>query len=360
MVRLTECHLNDDSRRDNELTNWAGAPFSYDANGNLTADGANKYVWDARNHLSSMTTSTGSPLGSFTYDPFGRRTGKTITGTTTGFLYDGVNAVQELSASNAPTANLLTGLGVDEVFTRTDSATSTFLTDALGSTLALANSSGSVQTNYSYEPFGRATVTGTASSNSFQYAGRENDGTGIYYYRARYYSPQLQRFVSEDPLEFLSRDFNLYGYVGNNPTASIDPMGLQPVQGWSTLSGTAGPLTVSLTRDDYGNWYISPQLGYSAPTYAATLMRGSLDDNPYAYGGEGDISQHLTSWSFAGCVGYLLGGCKTYTPNARPWNRWGSSLGLSTPEISLGIQYGWKVSWPSWLKRQRLAGRKQD
>lgn len=57
--------------------------------------------------------------------------------------------------------------------------------------------------------------------------GRENDGTGLYYYRARYYSPTMQRFVSEDPIRFLSGDFNLYAYVGNNPLLFIDPFGLE-------------------------------------------------------------------------------------------------------------------------------------
>ena len=52
--------------------------------------------------------------------------------------------MQELSGGT-PTANMLTGLGIDEVFSRTDSSgTSSFLTDALGSTLALADNSGTV------------------------------------------------------------------------------------------------------------------------------------------------------------------------------------------------------------------------
>ncbi len=58
---------------------------------------------------------------SFQYDPLGRRTSKTIGGVTTQFLYDDANVVQELMGGT-PTANLLTGLGVDEVFTRTDAA----------------------------------------------------------------------------------------------------------------------------------------------------------------------------------------------------------------------------------------------
>ena len=48
------------------------------------------------------------------------------------------------------------------------------------------------------------------SDNPFQYTGRENDSTGFYYYRARYYAPELQRFVSEDPIRFRSGDVNFY------------------------------------------------------------------------------------------------------------------------------------------------------
>src|SRR6202035_2928985 len=105
----------------------------------------------------------------------------------TGFLYDGWNVIQELSGST-PTANLLTGLGVDEIFGRTDSTGANyFLNDPLGDTLALTNSAGVVQTQYTYDPYGNTSAAGAANANSFQYTGRENDGTGLYFYRARYY-----------------------------------------------------------------------------------------------------------------------------------------------------------------------------
>jgi len=82
---------------------------------------------------------------------------------------------------------------VDEIFTRTDSAgVRNFLGDALGSTVALTDSSGTVQTQYTYEPFGKTTASGQANSSTFQYTSRENDGTGLYYYRAKYYNPTLQ------------------------------------------------------------------------------------------------------------------------------------------------------------------------
>lgn len=125
------------------------------------------------------------------------------------------------------TANLLTGLGIDEFFTRTDGVGSRgLLTDALGSTVALGDGTGTLQTQYTYEPFGYATQTGQANSSSYKFTGREDDGSGLDYYRARYYHPRLQRFIAEDPLDFGGRDVNLYGYVGDNPIMYSDPYGL--------------------------------------------------------------------------------------------------------------------------------------
>jgi hypothetical protein len=90
------------------------------------------------------------------------------------------NAIQELSGTTV-TANLLSG-GVDEVFTRTDSSGAfTPLKDGLGSAIALVDSSGNVQTSYTYDPFGNTSVTGSSNSNEFQYTGRENQDNGLYY-----------------------------------------------------------------------------------------------------------------------------------------------------------------------------------
>src|SRR5438132_13468818 len=50
-----------------------------------------------------------------------------------------------------------------------------------------------------------------------------NEGTGLYYYGARYYHPGLARFISQDPVGFLAGDPNLYLYVGNNPLTYLDP-----------------------------------------------------------------------------------------------------------------------------------------
>jgi len=220
----------------NRQTAFAGQSLTYDLNGNLTNDGSNTYSWNARNQLTSITAS--ALTASFAYDAFGNRISKTVNSSTSSYLYDGVNVVQELSGTT-PTANIITG-GIDEVFLRTDGAGAwSPLTDALGSTLALTDSTGAVQTQYTYEPFGKTTVTGVANGNSNHYSGRENDGTSLYFYRGRYYSPTLQRFISEDPIG-LSGGFNLYAYVRNNPMSYGDPFGLDP------NGGTGGDMARAL------------------------------------------------------------------------------------------------------------------
>jgi RHS repeat-associated protein len=61
-----------------------------------------------------------------------------------------------------------------------------------------------------------------------QVAGRENEGTGLYFYRARYYSPLLGRFINEDPIG-LGGGLNTYSYAFNSPTNLIDPSGNCPI-----------------------------------------------------------------------------------------------------------------------------------
>src|SRR5579875_2894593 len=56
-------------------------------------------------------------------------------------------------------------------------------------------------------------------------SGRENDGAGLYSYRARYYSPTFQRFIAQDPIGFAGGDPNMYRYVYDNPVNGRDPSG---------------------------------------------------------------------------------------------------------------------------------------
>ena len=207
----------------NRLTGRADDELKYDAAGNLLSDGTNTYTWDARGQL---TTIDGPVQAGFSYDPLGRRSAKTIDGTTTTYLYDGPNIAQERQGDAEP-MTYLDGLVPDEVFARTDGdRTTTYIRDGLGSVIGLADADGSIATTYTYDPFGTTSASGDTDPNPYGYTGRELDETGLYYYRARYYQPEIGRFLSEDPLGFNAGDANLYAYVGGDPVNRVDPSGM--------------------------------------------------------------------------------------------------------------------------------------
>ena len=240
----------------NRQTQFNGMPQTYDADGNLTNDGTNSYTWNARNQLTQVSQG-GSTIFSYAYDAQGRRISKTVTGAgnPTQYLYDGANAVQEAQGS---TVNpILTGLSTDERFARNDVTGRTyFLTDALNSTIALTDPTGAIQQQYSYDPYGNVAATGTATgiTNPYQYTGREADSASLYYYRARYYSPGMGRFISEDPLGFGGRQLNFYAYVGGSPIDYTDPSGkLIPEAIVAGLIGAAYNVGVGLLSGDCRN-----------------------------------------------------------------------------------------------------------
>jgi RHS repeat-associated protein len=117
----------------------------------------------------------------------------------------------------------------------------------LGSTFELADAAGALQTHYTFEPVGAMNTSGASSTNAVQYTGRENDTTGLYFYRARYYRPQLQRFLAEDPIG-VSGGINLYEYVGSNPIRYTDPLGWSRREDCSTCH-KCGDLFVDCLTD---------------------------------------------------------------------------------------------------------------
>ena len=166
---------------------------------------------------------------SFKYDPFGRRIQKSSTSTTTNYLYDGSNLLEEVDQSgNVPARYTQSGL-IDEALSALRSgATSYFEEDGLSSISSLSNSAGGLANTYSYDSYGKLTASTGTVTNSLRYTGREFDSeTGLYYYRARYNDPTLARFLNEDPIGFESGDNDFYRYVRDNPVNLGDPFGLQ-------------------------------------------------------------------------------------------------------------------------------------
>jgi RHS repeat-associated protein len=167
-----------------------------------------------------------------------------------------------------------------------------FLQDHLGSTAALTNSSGSVIESATYDSFGNA--TGNLSTR-YQFTGREYDNAiGLTYYRARWYSSELGRFVSEDPIGFGGGDVNLFGYVGNNPQNYVDPSGNQradrdrpgdqypgmrePYNPNKNTSSKGGSLSCDL--GNYNPWIGGEVGGSGHLIYAGLGISGGIEINP--------------------------------------------------------------------------------
>jgi len=150
--------------------------------------------------------------------------------------------IRDLSADGSTAADYLNGPGIDNKLRQT-TATGTafyFLQDHLGSTRALTDTTGNVLEQQQYDSFGYS--AGSALTR-YGYTGRERDSdAGLIYYRARWYDPQLGRFISEDPIGFGGLDVNFYAYVKNQPLLFRDPSGLRrchPLLG-AILGGVAG------------------------------------------------------------------------------------------------------------------------
>jgi RHS repeat-associated protein len=193
----------------------------------------NRLFWNGRNQLTNIT---GAVSASFVYDGLGRRmTRKIGAGITEQYLYDGLDIILMKDGSNKIRTRYFRGLAIDEPWQRIDFGTKrnspstnrVYMADALGSIVALADTGKVIQTEYDYQPFGATTTTGAGNKNSYKFTAREEDGTGLYYYRGRYYHPVLGRFVSEDPIGYSGRRIGLFVYVSNNPLIRRDPAGLK-------------------------------------------------------------------------------------------------------------------------------------
>jgi RHS repeat-associated protein len=226
----------------NQLTSTATAGYAYDANGNVLsksdATGVRELSWDAQNRLVEVRLPDGARVA-YAYDALGRRVSTASTDargrrtTTTSHTYDGADVIRETaSGRKVETTDYLRGPGTDDLIRQSTRAlhgradTYYHLADHQGTTRLLTDERGRVSDRLDYDAFG----DGAASPlTRYAYTGRErDDATGLYYYRARWYDPQLGRFLSEDPIG-LSGGINTYTYTSNNPVNRTDPLGLYEI-----------------------------------------------------------------------------------------------------------------------------------
>jgi len=221
-----------------------------------------------------------------------------VSGVTTPYLYDGQNPAM------ISTNQMLAGAGLDEIYAQINSSgTTSYMRDGLNSTVALTNSSAATTANYSYSPYGDSASTGTAST-PLQYTGREDDGaTGLYFYRARYYSPQLGRFISEDPIG-LAGGTNYYAYALGDPVDNNDPNGefvplivILPV-----IGGLVGGISDVLTATSCQNKWAAFGRGFVSGATGTLVGLGvtALTGNPWLAGAAAGEISSISDQALAG------------------------------------------------------------
>jgi RHS repeat-associated protein len=205
--------------------------FSYtcDANGNLatkqdkSSSALTTYDWDVEDRLSAVHTPTQTI--SFRYDALDRRIEK-AGATTTRYVYDQEDIIEERDGSNSLTVGYTHGPDIDEPLARRDviaGQTAFYHVDGVGSITDSTDSVGQISVTHRYDSYGNVLV-GTATSG-YSFTGREWDpDSGTFHYRQRYYDPSSGEFISEDPVGVQFISTNLYEYAGGSPVNFSDPL----------------------------------------------------------------------------------------------------------------------------------------
>ena len=241
-----------------ELISINSDGLAYDSKGNMTSDkDGNTLVWDIDNHLVSFTKFGNGEITTFTYDAIGRRLEKITSTKSTLFICDGQRVVEEYedSGSGYSLARSYTyGTYIDDVIAKIEAvSTPTVLyyhCNRQFNVRGLSDTSGAVKELYAYTPYGKQTVISSSitSNNNYGFTGRYIDQeTGLWYFRARYFSDDLGRFISRDPLGYVD-GMSLYnGYFAQH--FLVDPEGkfLLTILVGAAISVGVGMVTRALT-----------------------------------------------------------------------------------------------------------------
>ncbi len=213
---------------DDRLISWNGQTTVSDLDGNLTTgpiDGAlTTLVYDIRNRLESAGGVA------YTYDAENRRVSLTQNGVTTDYVQDPQGALSRLLVSTTGSSTTRFVYAGDRLLYQENpnGEISVFHFDYRGSTTAITDDSGTVTDRMTYGAYGEiAHRTGTTTT-PFLYHGAwgiHSDPNGLYHMRARYYSPEIRRFLNADPIGF-DGGANWHAFVGGNPITRLDPLGL--------------------------------------------------------------------------------------------------------------------------------------
>ena len=229
------------------LTSFNGQAITYDEIGNpLTYRDGYQFTWQNGRRLASI--SHGNDSISYTYDPDGIRTSKTVNGTTT--KYHVMNGTLLGQTKGSDTIVFLYDEKGNKYGFDYNGTKYYYIFNVQGDVIGILNQSGSQIVSYQYDPWGKVlSVSGSEAStigqiNPIRYRGYYYDTeTGFYYLQSRYYDPTVRRFLNVDSQlagTAQVQGYNLFAYCLNNPIMMIDKTGNWPkwVDGvLTTLSG---------------------------------------------------------------------------------------------------------------------------
>ncbi|MBN1570135.1 MAG: RHS repeat-associated core domain-containing protein, partial [Acidobacteria bacterium] len=252
--------------------------YSYTANGELltktTPSGTAGYIYDVPGNLRSVTLPDGTSID-YVIDGQNRRVGKKVTGTPTqGFLYDGqLQIAAELDGSgNVVSRFVYADRSNVPSYMVKSGVTYRIIADHLGSPRLVINTAdGTIVQRMDYDEFGNASSDTNPGFQPFGFAGGVYDRhTGLIRFGARDYDPESGRWTAKDPILFDGNDFNLYGYVLNDPNNYLDPFGLfNPSKGVSALGNAV--ITGWSAASGVGKWAIALGISPAAATGVGAL-----------------------------------------------------------------------------------------
>ena len=214
----------------------------------MLSDGVQCYGYNEANQLSQVKTCSNNQLtAAYTYDYNGNRIVKKLytNGVLSATVYSPSDSYEtkKIVAGNS-TQNTSYYYANDQLIAKKnpDGTKVYYQNDQLGSASLITNQSGALVEQTTYDPWGVVRQGGTASK--FQYTGQEKDQeSGLNYYNARYYNPNVRRFTQADtiiPDLYNPQTLNRYSYVTNNPLRYTDPSGHGPEALGACVLGPVG------------------------------------------------------------------------------------------------------------------------
>ncbi len=221
--------------------------YTYNSSGATTSDANYIYEYDAKDRLVRILNKADfSLVASYTYDYLGRRASKTTPAGTTNYYYNDVTAVLSSEQRNG---SKLSFIGDNNRYGKLislikDGQTYYYVYNGNDEIIGLTDGSGAFAVRYSYDSWGNPTeydANGNVVAlgtfvNPYLYKTYYYDTeTNLYYLNARYYNPEIGRFLSQDPDPGSDDDRlskNNYVYGKNNPVNNEDPDGHWSIGRW--------------------------------------------------------------------------------------------------------------------------------